>query len=103
MKCPACGSAELLRDTRDVPVRHDGKTVLIPSVNGDYCPACGEVLLNAEQGDRYIRLIACVRRGEPPSCHLRLVDTIAQCDLNAPPPADLRSWDESPPAGKEVL
>lgn len=65
MKCPVCGSAELVSDTRVVPVRHDGKTLLIPSVKGDYCPACGEVILNAEQGDRYVRLAACARRGEP--------------------------------------
>ncbi|MBK7472733.1 MAG: ChpB-ChpS toxin-antitoxin system antitoxin [Betaproteobacteria bacterium] len=31
-----------------------------------------------------------------------LSDLIAQCDPNAPPPADLALWDTAKPAGKEV-
>jgi antitoxin ChpS len=32
-----------------------------------------------------------------------LADMIAQCDMDAPPPADLSSWDGSVPSGNEVL
>jgi antitoxin ChpS len=31
-----------------------------------------------------------------------LADLIAQCDLKAPPPADLALWDIAKPAGQEV-
>jgi len=32
-----------------------------------------------------------------------LADMIAQCDLTAPPPADLTLWDVARPAGNEVF
>jgi antitoxin ChpS len=32
-----------------------------------------------------------------------LADMIAQCDLKAPPPADLTLWDVARPVGGEVL
>jgi antitoxin ChpS len=32
-----------------------------------------------------------------------LTDLIAQCDLTAPPPADLALWDAARPVGQEVL
>jgi HTH-type transcriptional regulator/antitoxin MqsA len=31
-------------------------------VTGDFCPACGEVVLNREQGDRYSELIGQFQR-----------------------------------------
>jgi HTH-type transcriptional regulator/antitoxin MqsA len=53
MRCPVCGAAELVHDTRDMPYIYKGETTTIPSVTGDFCPACGEVVLNRECGDRY--------------------------------------------------
>ena len=53
MKCPVCGAAELIHDTRDETYTYKGETTVIPAVTGDYCPACSEVLLDREQGDRY--------------------------------------------------
>jgi HTH-type transcriptional regulator/antitoxin MqsA len=53
MKCPCCGAAELINDTRDVPYAYKGDATTILAVKGDFCPACGEVVLNKEQGDRY--------------------------------------------------
>jgi HTH-type transcriptional regulator/antitoxin MqsA len=53
MKCPCCGEAELVHDTRDVPYTYKGESTIIPLVTGDYCLACGELLLNREEGDRY--------------------------------------------------
>jgi len=57
MKCPCCGAAELIHDTRDMPYTYKGETTVIPAVMGDFCPACGEVLLDREQGDRYSDLM----------------------------------------------
>ena len=62
MKCPACGAAELVRDTRDLPYTYKGERTLLPAVTGDYCPACGEVLFDREQGDRYGELIRLFQR-----------------------------------------
>jgi HTH-type transcriptional regulator/antitoxin MqsA len=46
MKCPICGQAELIRDTRDVPYSYKGEATTLPSIEGDFCPACGEVILD---------------------------------------------------------
>jgi len=62
MKCPVCGAAELMQDTRDLPYTYKGKATIIPAVTGEFCPACDEVLLNREQGDRYSELLGAFQR-----------------------------------------
>lgn len=52
MKCPTCGSAELVRDTRDLPHVYKGQMLHIPAVTGDFCPACGEALLDMAESTR---------------------------------------------------
>ena len=52
MKCPACGAAELLHDIRDLPYTYKGESTTIPSVEGDFCPSCGESVLDAEESVR---------------------------------------------------
>ena len=51
MKCPACGAAELLHDTRNVPYTYKGEVTTIPKVTGDFCPACAEVVLESAEAD----------------------------------------------------
>lgn len=53
MKCPCCGAAELFHEVRDLPYTYKGESTLIEQVEGDFCPACGEVLFDREHGDRY--------------------------------------------------
>ena len=62
MKCPCCGSAELIHDTRDLPYTYKGETAAIPAVTGDFCPACSEVILNREHGDRYSEWVGMFQR-----------------------------------------
>ncbi|MEN9682247.1 MAG: hypothetical protein RLZZ627_2140 [Pseudomonadota bacterium] len=62
MKCPICGAAELIHDTRDLSYTYKGETSLIPSVTGDFCPACDEVVLNREHGNRYSELVGLFQR-----------------------------------------
>ena len=57
MKCPACGAAKLIRDTRDFPYVYKGETTVIPGVTGDYCPACAEVVLDMDEADRFGRIV----------------------------------------------
>lgn len=52
MKCPSCAAAKLVSDTRDMPYTYKGETTLIPHVTGQYCPACGEVVLDAAESAR---------------------------------------------------
>ena len=52
MKCPACGAAELVPDTGELQYTYKGETTTIPAVVGDYCPACGESVLDAAESVR---------------------------------------------------
>ncbi len=52
MKCPACGAAKLVRDTRDLPYTYKGESTTLESVTGDFCPACDEVVLDAAESAR---------------------------------------------------
>ncbi len=52
MKCPICGGAKLLKDTRDVPYTYKGEETILPQVNGQFCRACGESVLDANESER---------------------------------------------------
>lgn len=52
MKCPACAAAKLVHDTRDLPYSYKGESIVIPAVTGDFCPACGEVVLGVAESNR---------------------------------------------------
>jgi len=52
MKCPACGGAKLVRDTRGIQYVYKGETTTIPAVRGEFCPACGESVLAAAESKR---------------------------------------------------
>ena len=55
MKCPVCGAADLIHDTRDIPYTYKGETTLIPAVTADFCPACGESIADLAVSDRVMR------------------------------------------------
>jgi HTH-type transcriptional regulator/antitoxin MqsA len=57
MKCPVCGGAELVHDTRDIPYIYKGESTVIPSVTGDFCPACGETVLDKKESVRTSKLM----------------------------------------------
>lgn len=52
MKCLICAKTELVRDTRDISYTYKGETAVLPNVTGDFCPACGESIHNAEESTR---------------------------------------------------
>ena len=62
MKCPSYGAAKLIHDTRDMPYTYKGELTTVPAVTGDFCPACNEVVLNREHGDRYSELIGAFQK-----------------------------------------
>jgi HTH-type transcriptional regulator/antitoxin MqsA len=57
MKCPSCAAAELVHDTRDIPYLYKGESTLIPAVTGDFCSACDESILAAEQSRRTMQMM----------------------------------------------
>lgn len=52
MQCPICGKAEQMHATRDLPYTYKGETTIIPGVTGEFCPACGEYILDAAESAR---------------------------------------------------
>jgi HTH-type transcriptional regulator/antitoxin MqsA len=52
VKCPSCAVAELVHDTRDMPYTYKGESTIIPMVTGDFCPACGEAVLDVTESTR---------------------------------------------------
>ncbi len=57
MKCPVCGGAELVRDTRDLPYTYKGETTVIPGVTADFCSACGESITDMAESVRTTALM----------------------------------------------
>jgi HTH-type transcriptional regulator/antitoxin MqsA len=55
MKCPVCGAAELIHDTRDLPYTYKGESTVIAAVTGNFCPACAESILDAAESNRVMR------------------------------------------------
>lgn len=62
MRCPSYDVAELVHDTRDMSYTYKGKTTIIPSVIGEFCPACDEIVLEREQDNRYGELVSAFQR-----------------------------------------
>jgi HTH-type transcriptional regulator/antitoxin MqsA len=58
MKCPNCGAAELVHDTRDVPYVYKGESTILPQVTGDFCLACDESILDASESRRTMELMS---------------------------------------------
>lgn len=52
MKCLTCGETDLVHETRDISYTYKSKLTIIPTVTGEYCPACGEVVLDASESTR---------------------------------------------------
>jgi HTH-type transcriptional regulator/antitoxin MqsA len=52
-----CAGAELVHDTRDIPYTYKGESTVIPEVSGDFCPACGEAVLEKRESVRISALM----------------------------------------------
>lgn len=57
MKCPHCAAARVAPDTRDMPYIYKGESTTLPAVKGEFCPACGEVVLDARESARVSALM----------------------------------------------
>jgi HTH-type transcriptional regulator/antitoxin MqsA len=52
MKCPVCGQAALVHDTRDLPYTYKGESTVIQAVTADFCPACDESITDMAETER---------------------------------------------------
>ncbi|MAC47661.1 MAG: antitoxin, partial [Oceanospirillum sp.] len=50
--CPSCFSADLIPDTQDMPYTYKGEKTVITDVVGEFCPKCGESVMDAEESSR---------------------------------------------------
>lgn len=66
-----------------------------PSLLRELGLKAGQVLMLTKTADGLITLT--------PKRRYTLAELIAQCDLKAPPPADLAIWDTARPVGQEIL
>ena len=55
MKCPVCGAAELIHDTRDLPYTYKGEITVLPAITADFCPACDESITDMNETERVMR------------------------------------------------
>jgi HTH-type transcriptional regulator / antitoxin MqsA len=55
VKCPVCGAAKLIHDTRDLPYTYKGETTVISAVTADFCPACDESTTGMSESERVMR------------------------------------------------
>ena len=55
MKCPVCGAAEVIHDTRDLSYTYKGETTTIPALTADFCPACDESMTDMPETERVMR------------------------------------------------
>ncbi len=52
MKCPICAQSPLQRQVRDMPYTYKGHVTVIEKVSGQFCPRCGESVLEAAEASR---------------------------------------------------
>jgi HTH-type transcriptional regulator/antitoxin MqsA len=57
MKCPSCGTAKLVHDTRDMRYTYKGESTVLRQVTGEFCPACDESVLDAAESRRTMNLM----------------------------------------------
>ena len=62
MKCPVCGAAELIHDTRDITYTYKGESTTIPAVKGEFCPACDESVTDMTETNRVMREMQAFNR-----------------------------------------
>lgn len=62
MKCLECGAADMVHDVRDIEYEYKGEKTILRAISGDYCPACGDLVMDMEQSAEYWRQVTDFRR-----------------------------------------
>jgi HTH-type transcriptional regulator/antitoxin MqsA len=53
MKCPACGKSEMISKIQDEILSHEGQSLTLHAMRGEFCPACGEGIWDDDSYRRY--------------------------------------------------
>jgi HTH-type transcriptional regulator/antitoxin MqsA len=64
MECPACGHSEMAAKPRDETLSHDGQSLTLHGMRGDFCAVCGEGVWDAESYGRYAEAQSALRKSE---------------------------------------
>jgi HTH-type transcriptional regulator/antitoxin MqsA len=62
MKCPACGHPEMVAKTQDETLTYENQSLTLHAMHGEFCPACGEGIWDAESYRRYTEAQAALLR-----------------------------------------
>jgi HTH-type transcriptional regulator/antitoxin MqsA len=62
MQCPICGAGQLVHDTRDMSYTYKGESTVLPQVTGDFCTACDESILEADESRRTMSLMSAFNK-----------------------------------------
>lgn len=60
MKCPVCGSGELVSESRNLDYTYGGKSTTIRQ-SGDFCDSCGEASFSSDESERYLAEVKVFR------------------------------------------
>jgi HTH-type transcriptional regulator/antitoxin MqsA len=52
MQCPACGYPEMEQKNKDETLSYSDQSVMVENLKGEFCPACGEGVWDAESNKR---------------------------------------------------
>ena len=62
MQCPICNAGKLVHDTRDTRYTYKGESTVLPQVTGDFCTACEESILEADESRRTMSLMSAFNK-----------------------------------------
>ena len=60
MKCPLCGTGDLVRETRSLTYSYNGSSTVVQQ-SGDFCTACREGIFTADESENYLAAINAFR------------------------------------------
>ncbi|MBT0652874.1 type II TA system antitoxin MqsA family protein [Geomobilimonas luticola] len=53
MKCPLCGTGNLVRESRDLMYSYGGRSTVVRQC-GDFCTACNEGIFSTDESEKYL-------------------------------------------------
>ena len=62
MECPACGHREMVAKILDETLSYGSQSLTLHTMHGEFCPACGEGVWDAESYRRYSEVQAALLR-----------------------------------------
>lgn len=61
-RCHACGKADLVQKTKNMPYVYKGQSTVLADVSGQWCPACNEAFLKGDEIDHYMAAVIAFKK-----------------------------------------